>query len=155
MCREPGRRRPRGVAGFTLTEVMITVTVVALLAVVAYPGYVGAVQKARRAEAKSALTDAAQRLERYYTENNRYLGARFCNSGDSVCTDAVRIFAPASENGRYRLGFADGSPTAVTFTLVAAPQGPQADDPCGSFTLSEAGARGVSGGSQSDPAQCW
>ncbi len=56
----------------TLIELMIVVFVVALLAAVALPAYQGSVRKARRAEAKAALTTCAQRLERYYTENNSY-----------------------------------------------------------------------------------
>ena len=95
-------------AGFTLTELLIVVAVISLLAAVAYPSYQKQVQAGRRAEAKAALTEIAQRLERFYTENNTYLNA--CLAGTSGCTAATTIYASASENGHYALSL---RPTAA------------------------------------------
>lgn len=157
MYRERGAALTCREFGFTLMELMITVAVVALLAAVAYPTYQNSVLKSRRTEAKAALTDVAQRLERYYTENNRYSGAMFCTAAvDAGCTDATRIYGVSSENGFYSLGFLTATPpTAATFTIVATPQGAQASDACGSFTLTQTGQRGVTGGTDTDPMKCW
>lgn len=134
------RRRPRGM---TLIELMIVVVVVAVLGAVALPSYRSSVRKAHRAEAKSALTSGAQRLERYYTERNTYVGA-------SVGNGANDTLPPKSENGYYALSLTDV--TAAGYLLTAAPQGAQSDDGCGSFTINQAAVRTVSGLSL---AECW
>ncbi|WP_456375518.1 type IV pilin protein [Thiolapillus sp.] len=58
--------------GFTLVELMIVVAVVGVLAAIAYPGYIDHVRKARRADAKAALTEVAQKLEALYARNASY-----------------------------------------------------------------------------------
>ena len=82
-------------------------------------------------------------MERYITEKSTYATATLGSGG---------VFADRSENGYYALALTDLS--AATFTLTAAPQGSQASDPCGTYTLNQAGARGVTGGSLS-AAECW
>lgn len=59
--------------GFTLIEVMITVSVVGILAALAYPSYLESVRKGKRAEARAALTNLMQQQERHLTQNNTYL----------------------------------------------------------------------------------
>ena len=51
---------------------MITVAIVAILAAVAYPSYLDQVRRGNRAEAKAALMENAQFLERNYTVNSCY-----------------------------------------------------------------------------------
>ncbi len=58
--------------GFNLIELMIVVVIVAILTAVALPSYIAQVQKSRRAEAKSALTQIATLQEQFRTEQNRY-----------------------------------------------------------------------------------
>jgi len=129
------------VRGFTLMELMIVVAVVALLAAVALPSYQGSVRKARRTEAKASLSAAAQMMERYLTEKGTYATAALGSGG---------VYADHSENGRYALSLS--GLTASTFTLSAVPQGSQADDECGTFTLTQGGVRGVS---KLSTAECW
>ena len=111
MCREPGRRG----RGFTLIELMIVVAVVALLAVVALPAYQDSVRKARRTEAKAALSEAAQMMERYLTEKGTYATARL-----GVDLDPPAVYRNLSENGYYALSLES---EAATFILKAEPQG--------------------------------
>ena len=66
--------------GFSLIELMVVVVIVGVLASIAYPSYRDQVRKTRRADAKSALLDAAAKMERYYTQFGRYSGT-LANSG--------------------------------------------------------------------------
>lgn len=145
MCLEPRHRGAARACGFTLIEILIALAVIALLSAVALPAYQSSVRKAHRADAKTALTTGAQAMERYFTEKSKYDTATV----GVAATDTVKL---KSENGYYQLslsGLATG-----TYILNAAPQGAQATDACGTFTLNQAGLRGVSGGSLS-AAECW
>jgi type IV pilus assembly protein PilE len=123
--------------GITLIELMIVIVIVGILAAIAYPSYARYVEQARRADGKAALLDAAQRLERCYTQNNTYVG---CN------------FAATSPDGFYAI--ASTSQTATAFTLTATPQGQQAGDTrCGTYTLQSDGTRAASGSLGAD--RCW
>jgi type IV pilus assembly protein PilE len=124
--------------GMTLIEVMIVVVIIGILAAIAYPSYTSHVEKARRADAKAALLDAAQRLERCYTQTNTYVGCAVpAESPDGFYTIAPTVAV-----------------TATSFSLTATRQGAQAGDTrCGNFTLTSNGVRTVSGTYSAD--QCW
>src|SRR6188472_4362389 len=76
-----GSRRASATRGFTLIEVMVVCAVVAILAAIAFPSYQLAVQKGRRADGTSALMDLANRMQRYYSENNTFATATIANVG--------------------------------------------------------------------------
>lgn len=63
------RGRMRGV---TLTELMIVVVVLGILAAVAYPSYRDFTARAKRNEAREALLRIATNQERFYLNNNTY-----------------------------------------------------------------------------------
>jgi type IV pilus assembly protein PilE len=158
MCLDvaPGRRaslRARGpIRGFTLIELMIVVAAIAILAAVALPSYQDSVRKARRTDARSALTTVAQNMERLNTDQNSYLNA--CLGTTATCTSpAILIYADKTENGHYTLAITTRA--AAGFTVQATRYGGQtADALCGDFTIDQAGVRGVANGSLT-AAECW
>ena len=59
-------------SGFTLTELMIAVSIVAILSMIAFPSFMQSVRKGNRTDAHTALTRAAGNLERFFGTNVTY-----------------------------------------------------------------------------------
>jgi type IV pilus assembly protein PilE len=124
--------------GFSLTELLITVAIIGILAAIAYPGYTGHVRKTRRNTAAACLQQNAQYLERWYTSNLTYVGAAV-----QPCPEEIDPFYEVEPVAAFG---------ARTFTLRAVPIGAQEKDSCGTLTLDEKGQRAASGGTVS---ACW
>ena len=126
--------------GFTLIEVLVAMACVAVLVTVAWPSYQGLVERSQRAQARTALLQAAHWLERAASANGSY---------------PASIDIPASvlqvEGRRYQIQVTSAP---QSYALSALPLGPQSADACGTLTLNHLGVRGVQGASQS-AAQCW
>lgn len=140
--------------GFTLTEVLIVVAVVAVLAAIAVPSYQDSIRKTRRSEGHSLLLEAAQLQERHFTEFGRYAVTLASPSATPAPTtsNTTMVVDTNSENGYYTLSLPTASASATGFTINAAPQGAQASDSCGTLTLRHTGEKGASGGTVAD---CW
>ena len=138
------KRIPNSVQrGFTLIELMIVVAVLGILAAIAVPSYSEYVRRGHRSEARAALLQAAQWMERAATAGGQYPKANFPDSLKNISSD------------RYAISFSsDGS----TFTLTATPQKGQANDKCGNYTLTNTGLRGANGktaGAAGYDSSCW
>ena len=133
-------RHTRYAPGFSLIELLMVLACVALLANLAWPSYQDAIMRSQRAQARTALLQAAHWLERAASPNGSY----------PLATDV-----PASvlqvQGQRYTMRVVS---TANSFTLSATPLGPQTADACGTLTLNHLGVRGVQGSNQT-AAQCW
>jgi type IV pilus assembly protein PilE len=143
------------VTGFTLIELMIVVAIIGILAAIAYPSYQDSVRKSRRADARAALLDLSQWLERNYTVTSRYNRA----VGDTADQTAAQMTAklPFKQSPRDNVKAYDLSITSVgtsDFTLSAVPTGAQTDDPCSTLTLNQAGVKGTNSSTKS-AAECW
>jgi type IV pilus assembly protein PilE len=129
--------RPVGQLGFTLLELTIALACTAILTSLAWPNYQALLQRNQRAQARTALLQAAHWLERAASANGNYPAPA------EVPTSVLQI-----EGVNYKLSL---SSTAQTYTLSATPFGQQSADACGTLTLSHLGARGAS----QAPAVCW
>lgn len=129
--------------GFSLIELMVVVAIVALLAAIALPAYQAQIAKARRADAQAVLVETAQAMERYFTQQNTYVGAAL-------------PYAEAPRDGTtkyYDIEFEAGEPTASTYVINAVPKGAMTGDMCGTLSLDDTGVQDASG--TSDTAFCW
>jgi len=133
--RTPARRHS---AGFSLLELMVVVVVIAIIAAIAYPNYRESVLKSRRGQAKADLVEMAQILERRHTVENAYPD-EIPNLSDSS----------ALEHYEFELEVAAGG---QAFTLTAEPSDGQAEDACGTLSLTSTGQKGHSSGEFAD---CW
>lgn len=136
-------RPPR--RGFTLIELAIGIAVVAILAAMSYPSYRSYIVRSHRADAKQALLELAQRLERYYTERGTYAGATLGGSNG--------IYPATSTGGYYTLSIV--TQTAEGFSISAAPAGTQVGDACASFGYNHLGEQSVSSAATLSAGQCW
>lgn len=127
--------------GFSLIELMIVVVVVGILGAVAYPNFVRYTQRTHRAEVAELLTEAAQTLERHYSQVGVYT-----NTGTND------IANPAS-NAYYTVTTLRN---VQDFTLTATPiaGGLMATDACGALTLTNTGLRSITGTTVT-LASCW
>lgn len=124
------QRRARG---FSLIELMVVVSIVAILAAIAYPSYQNQIAAGRRSDAQAELMQLAQFMERLYTETGCY------NPGsDNDCSTGTAAPAISIGSDYYSVSFG-GTPTATTYRIVATPTGPQAGN--GLMWINEQGAR--------------
>jgi type IV pilus assembly protein PilE len=150
---EPRTRNARrfAIGGFTLLELVIALAVIAVLASIAYPGYQQLVINGRRADGTTALTDLANRMERYYAQNNTFATATIATG--TAATDVLP--AAASRQGYYTLSIT--AQAQHTYTIRATRAGVQANDTkCGNFTLTSTGVKGIVGNATGyTVARCW
>ena len=137
------RSSPLRIRGITLIELVIVIAIIAVLSSVAYPLYQNQIQRARRADGKASLMDAAQRMERCYSRLGRY---DHPNCDVTLPFDSPETFYSVS---------AVGDINRATFTLAATPQNLQVhDEECGVLRLSSRGEQG-SQDQDTDVNDCW
>jgi len=121
----------RGHPGFTLLEMMIVCSLVAVLLTWAIPAWNGYLLRGHRSGAIELLLAVAACQERVYATDYSYNTER-CLLGDN--------------SGKYVVGIEPAN-TAVSsvYVVTADPQAGQVDDPCGSLSLDQSGVRGISG----------
>ena len=134
--------------GMTLIELLIVLVVISLLVGFAYPAYTNHLQGARRADCSGALMGLSSAMERYFTQNNSYVGATLSGA------NAIFPGQCPTDGGRATYNLAITNLTATTYTVTATPVagGPQATDTCGTLSLTQTALKSASGGSLET---CW
>jgi len=136
-------------SGFTFIELIITVTIVAVLAAVAIPAYGDYVTRSRRNDARISLAQSAQWLERFRAENRGTYTNAALQPGTAV--------SPVSGRAMYDIAVAVGGGGA-NYQLTATPRdgSPMAGDLCGIYTLGSDGRRTAGGNSTGEVFdRCW
>jgi type IV pilus assembly protein PilE len=133
------RRVPGTCPGFSLIDLLVALSIAAILLLVAVPSYHRYTQRVDRSDAVRRLLAAAGCQERLRAGTGHYDTTRCA----AEAGDAYRIvYSPADE------------PDTLTFSVIAIPRHPDGDDPCGSLQLDQSGTRSISG-SAASLAACW
>ena len=103
----------RALRGFSLIELLVVVTIIAILGLVAVPSYRQYNIRAQRTEAKTALLRLAVNQERFYLQNNSY-------SANPV---ALGFPMSESENGVYTLAIPLADTNTYQATAIPTPGG--------------------------------
>ncbi len=132
----------RYMRGITLIELMIVITIIAILTAIAYPNYRQFVARATRNEAKAALLQIATLQERFYLQNNTY-------TTDMTALGFAAAANNVSDSGAYLINV--NAANANTFDAVAAYQrGDVEATKCATFTID---GRGVKDSTPNN--DCW
>jgi len=150
--------------GITLLELITVITIIGILASIAYPSYLNQIRKSKRAVAMSALLDTANRQEQYFFDNRVYADAMNKLTGYTSLMPPIlfdKDSSPTTVGGDalYAVSVAAvdvaACGTAPCFKLQAVPQNDQANDACGTFTITSSNARDVSNTTSTPASQCW
>ena len=144
------RARMRGVS---LIELMVVITILAIISSIAIPSYRKYLLRSQRSEAKIALLQLQTAQEKFYLQNNTYTDKVTVSS--TATTPGLGL-PGTSETNKYDIAVTTLGGGGQSYTATASPHsgGCQADDKdCANFTITERGVRGVSG--TKTPEFCW
>lgn len=104
--------------GFTLIELMITISVLSILALIAYPSLDSYILRSRMDNARSVMIDVIQYMERQYAQKKT-----FCDTPptttDGTCSKSLDISGITQNSTKYTISFQEVK--ASSYVLVATP----------------------------------
>jgi type IV pilus assembly protein PilE len=119
--------------GWTLIELLITLTLIGILSSLAYPSYTQFIVKMRRLEAQTALFDLASKLEQAYLTYQTYRHEDILSSQSMIA------------HGAYTIKYLDITPHSYRITAIPTPFQAKHDHTCGDLTLDSQGRKSHSG----------
>jgi type IV pilus assembly protein PilE len=120
--------------GITLIELLLVVVIVGILATIAIPIYNNYMQRARRADAKTALEQVRAAQEMWRSEKGSY--------SLLVAQLQTTMGAPLSPiSPYYTWGFKVINANSYTAEAVPVPTSSQANDPGGTLFINQAGSK--------------
>ncbi|MCW8275817.1 prepilin-type N-terminal cleavage/methylation domain-containing protein [Pseudomonas sp. PCH199] len=112
--------------GFTLIEIMIVIAIIGIVMTIAMPNFTEYLNKGRRTEVAGLLSEQAQILERFYSQNNVYTGVTGLSAGNDYYTITPTL-----------------TDQAFLLTAVRKAGKSMATDKCGDFTIANTGVRSM------------
>lgn len=67
-----GKYNLRHLIGFTLVELLVVLSILALLLTLAYPKYFNSVERAKEAALKQSLNTVREGIDKYYADHSQY-----------------------------------------------------------------------------------
>ena len=132
----------RKMRGITLTELLIVIVMIGILAAIGYPNYREFAARAKRNEAKAALLQIATNQERFYLQNNTYT-----TDMTALGFPVANNFVTDTESYMINVTAAD----ANNFTAEAVYQKADSEaDKCATFQLDGRGTK-----NSAPLADCW
>ncbi|MHB8744293.1 MAG: type IV pilin protein [Sulfuricaulis sp.] len=93
--------------GFTLIELVVTMTIISVLAAIAYPGYLKYSTQTRRSDAYIAINQVSALLEKYNTQCNTYTTQPGNNTPPPITNLAP--YCPGQQNAGLGMPLTNGN----------------------------------------------
>jgi len=122
--------------GFTLTELMVTLVIIAILLAIAVPSYRQYVIRSKRTAAQAVMMDLANREQQFLLANRAY--------ADKATLEANGYAVPPDVSEDYTWDVVPGAGASPSFTITFTATGGQAADGP-PLTLTSAGDKGPEG----------
>ncbi len=147
--------RPQKTRGFNLTELLVALAIVALLAAAAVPLWQRQVERTRRLDATDALLRIAVLQERFHLENGRY-----ARPAELAAAPPAGLGVAGTERGYYALelqALAGDADSGYRARAIAQQPGVQArDEQCRILALDSTGGRSAETAQGEDSSEaCW
>lgn len=138
---------PRRQGGYSLTELMIVVVIVAILAAVVIPAYTQYTRESKRADAHAALLRVSTQQERYFGDRSTY--------APTLTSLGYLAAVATSPDGYWTFSLTNVTATGFTVNAVAGGDQNHADPDCTQIRLTSTGAKSgtTSGGAVNN--DCW